>query len=837
MTKFRKSLLIFGILVLIIAAALGTFVVLALTGSLKAEPIALEFTVDPAEKNYDGEPLKADSYKITGGYLVEGHTPIVSFTGEQTDVGNGTSGLDVKIVDKKGYDVSDEYKIKVISGVLRVNTGNVRIILGNRTIPYDGNAIDIGDEIPPAPGLAKGHRVTLQISDRWLESKGKIVAGNILNAETDITPLILDSNGRDVTDFYNYALSGRIRIDQRPLIISPVDASKPYDGTSLQCSQGRIDAYSLASGHWIEYGFSTTDDSPANLTDVGSIKVKATAIIYDINGDDVTANYAFTSNYGTLTVTKAPLTVNLKEIEKQYGDSFNESWDQLCTIDSTISGLRLVFARENYLTNTFGDREIGTAPYTFGVSDIKIYDGMTDITDKFNITVNSSNMKITRREVSIVQDDTNRFNAVYGGDFTFAVENNKIWFDKGLAKGHKIESVTCKSVDAGNAVQAPITSLSVVDEEGKDASAYYKIMNLTAFNVILDVAPKKVLVYLPDDCEVETETGTMNSLGILTYIMCDELSPEDFTVLSETYTRGGVYEVTFDWKEKNTNYDIESGNNKFTLIKNVQETISVDTANKTYDAEPIKAEDLTFEKLGLEVEKAESYSLQSSNLFDKTDAGTYEAKIVYQTGYDRVTVTGAYKIKPMYVTVSGKINTVYNGLPCKPHLSDLSVKGSLGDIEFEVKSFSTATKIINAGKNQTLKFSSVDLIISNTGASVNSNNITVDLNNSAVEVNISERDLSITIDTITCNAGSIASLNGQDLTGLIKFTNLADGDTVRYFEDDVTEYEDGYNVILVTNVWSQLQAQIKVFRGEEDVTANYIIPNSDDVTGLVIITT
>ena len=71
MTKFRKSLLIFGILVLIIGAALTTFIVLSLTGSLKAEPIELEFTVEDASQEYNGQTLRAEKerpWKIQTGF-------------------------------------------------------------------------------------------------------------------------------------------------------------------------------------------------------------------------------------------------------------------------------------------------------------------------------------------------------------------------------------------------------------------------------------------------------------------------------------------------------------------------------------------------------------------------------------------------------------------------------------------------------------------------------------------------------------------------------------------------------------------------------------------------
>ena len=172
MTKFRKSLLIFGLLALIIGTALGTFIVLSVTGSLKSEPIGLEFTVEDAEREYNGEPLTATSYYLSDGRIVDGHTPIISFKGEQTEVGEGVSSLDVKIVDADGYDVTGEYAIKVVEGALRVTRYTISIKLTDRDVIYGGATFGITDSDYEVVGgiLPSGHRVSLKIKDEWIEN-------------------------------------------------------------------------------------------------------------------------------------------------------------------------------------------------------------------------------------------------------------------------------------------------------------------------------------------------------------------------------------------------------------------------------------------------------------------------------------------------------------------------------------------------------------------------------------------------------------------------------------------------------------------------------------------
>ena len=57
MSKIRKSILIIGILVIVVAASLATALALFATGSIKTDPVELVFAVKDEEKVYDGTPL------------------------------------------------------------------------------------------------------------------------------------------------------------------------------------------------------------------------------------------------------------------------------------------------------------------------------------------------------------------------------------------------------------------------------------------------------------------------------------------------------------------------------------------------------------------------------------------------------------------------------------------------------------------------------------------------------------------------------------------------------------------------------------------------------------
>lgn len=984
MTKFRKSLLIFGIIALIIGVALGTFIVLSLTDSLKAEQISLEFTVDDAIKEYDGEPLTATSYSISEGYLIEGHMPVVSFTGGQTDVGNSFSGLDVKIVNEKGYDVSKEYKIKVNSGILSVFPCSVQVTLTKQEVYYDGNKIDIGDGYAVTGGmLAKGHRVSAQINDSWFASVGKIVAGNTLTAD-DVDLLIFDGNGRNVTGNYAIMLRGRVGILKRPLVLSPVSAEKIYDGKPLECSQYKIDSGSLASGDYIDAKFETESGLPAVLINVSTpLEIKVRAIIYDINGDDVTENYEWRSTSGYLTVnkapltitaksgswlydgevhsladddrpenviglvsgeqltvnysgsvtdvsvveniiegytildelngthkennydvrfingklevSKAPLTVKLKALEKEYdGEPFDFELSEIYTISSTIENLELQFDDKEYLKKLFnGVTEIGNSTYTF--SDFKILNGGADVTDKFNIDVVTGNMKIMRREVALQVGELKK---QYDGNFVFSA-GEQLSFDKPLAKGHRFESITCEPVlpsEDGSPQSASIRSFTLVDAQGNNAMGYYNVTNLPeSVNVIitardlevstgdfekvydtlplsggapvygmlasgdrleykplevtdyceplenvpeitiyngnnedvtayynfiknygkLTIRKKQIDVYFSADCEVEYKEQGINGTDLFDKIRCDELDPNLFHIVNDTYYGVGPKEVNFEFVNANDNYEIVSSNNQFTIVRTRTANFNDNTEYKIYDRNPLKEEDLALANMRLTLNDTDGYVFASSNLTDTEyiDAGEYDAEIVYKKGegYERIIVKGKYKIKPYIVTVSAKndISFVYNGKNNLPDVNQLKVNESLGGEKYSVKSFVSANNDIIDAKKHTLKFKSVELVVDGTGEAVKEKNVQVDLQKSEIEVEVTGRELTITLSPL--NGTPSGPVNPW---GLINIFNLADGDTPDF--ENVFISVQGNMTVLTTD-------EIIIKRNGKDVTKNYIM--------------
>ena len=128
MGKFKSSVLIIGIFIIIIAASLLTVLLLYLTGGIAAAPIELVYKVENAEKTYDGTPLSAKDYALVSGELLKGHTAVAEFMGERTEAGTARCGLSVKVYDKNNFDVTNKYSVKTEEGILTVFPEQITVV-------------------------------------------------------------------------------------------------------------------------------------------------------------------------------------------------------------------------------------------------------------------------------------------------------------------------------------------------------------------------------------------------------------------------------------------------------------------------------------------------------------------------------------------------------------------------------------------------------------------------------------------------------------------------------------------------------------------------------------
>lgn len=389
MSKFKSVILILGLLAVCAAASLATFFALSFSGVLVSDPIAVVFEVASEVKSYDGTPLTPARYSISEGELVNGHKPEVRYIGSQTTAGESLGSAEVKILDENGFDVTGEYAVKVNPGLLVVEKQPIMAYLNGGEVVYSGNKVIFDDYTVLSGSLASGHRLGAAAADNAI-----ITAGDVLTRDNAL-PAVYDSAGRNVSENYEILFGlGEAKVVPRPLAVKPVGAEKVYDGKPLTCSDYKIVSGSLAEGHYAEVSFRANDGGAASVISVGEVTAFASVTVRDIDGVDVTRNYAINQSQGaTLRVTKRDLTLTAKSCSWEYDGAAHS----LAEESQPLSALGLVFGETVTVTyggtitdvgevkSTFAEVEYSSQEANYNVTYI---DGTLSVTPaKFDVTI------------------------------------------------------------------------------------------------------------------------------------------------------------------------------------------------------------------------------------------------------------------------------------------------------------------------------------------------------------------------------------------------------------------------------------------------------------------
>lgn len=408
MSKFRSTILIIGLLIITVAAALLSVLVLYVTGTIKTDPIELVYSVESDFKTYDGTPLTLadDKYKLVSGSLLEGHAAQVKIIGSQTDAGESETTLEVKIFDEKGFDVSDGYAVKVNTGTLTVEKQDLSVEIKNPQVVYNGKEVFFDDYNITKGTLVKGHKIA------GTNASG-LEAGSL---SLDVQPLIYDAFDNDVTGNYNIDFKAEdVEIVQRPLTVRPKDVSKVYDGTALKATDYEIVSGSLAPGQTIEYSIVTETGSEAAYVDcTGDLGIRimfGTFAILDEDKNDVTANYD--CNYqdaAILKVEKRPITLSTQsQIFTYNGEAqFNDSIQML---SGSLAPNQIIAIAERATVTDVEDGKVANKP-KIGFS---LTDGTEVSESNYSITWAAGTLSVAPLNITV---NSKPFTKVYSKDTT-----------------------------------------------------------------------------------------------------------------------------------------------------------------------------------------------------------------------------------------------------------------------------------------------------------------------------------------------------------------------------------------------------------------------------------
>lgn len=585
MSKFRKAILIIGILVVMAVASLGTALALLATDTIKTDPIELIYAVRDEEKVYDGTPLTATEYVLNEGELLPGHTARVEILGSQTNVGVSQSDLSVKIFDGNGYNVTSDYTIKVVTGDLTVTKKAVKISMPSQQVVYNGAKVLFEEyEVPdPKFGLVNGHKI-------YGSTEAKLInVGDTL--PRDLKPLVFDVAGNEVTDNYEIDFTiGDIEVIPRPISVRPVSYQKVYDGTPMIAEEYEFLEGSLVEGQWAEYKINKGLN--VQLVNVGELELELTAFrIYDtVNGEktEVTFNYSIaTYETGLMKITPRDLTVTAPDYQWVYDGNAHSVVNG---DDVKVEGLA---ERDHVLSVTVSGSitDVGTARSYVTASNLSL----DCLQSNYQIKFVDGTLKVTPYELTVItgsatwyyqdKDFTKESLKIVtpNGEDTLANENHAITIAAGMEYPviHDVGSIEnefkCRIFAPGD--------VTVTDN--------YKI---TYIYGTLTVNKMPVTVTLESQEFIYNGEVREPNLGDLMTLESIDGSPlgigaSDFDIVATTMqmkdTGEYSFSVKFHDKGNYNNYVLDVVNNGFIKIKQKKLTVEIESVTREYDGTPL----------------------------------------------------------------------------------------------------------------------------------------------------------------------------------------------------------------------------------------------------------
>lgn len=680
MSKFRNLILIIGLILIAVAAALLTVLVLYATGTIVTDPIELIYTAGSDEKTYDGTPLTLsdDDYTLDSGNILEGHTAQVKIIGSQTDAGTSETTLEVKIYDKKGFDVTDEYAVKVNAGTLTVEKQPLSVVVPDSKVPYSGKRVYFdGYEITEGK-LARGHKIA-GLNATLLNVGDEVPA--------DIAPAIYDSFDNDVSA--NYEISGfevgDIEITPRPLTIKPKNVTRVYDGTEFTATEYEILGGSFAPGQTAEYSIVTMDNEVAtflNCTDAYGVRVAFDGFkIYDEDHNEIDLNnyteaggHSSILETGLVKVTKRPITLATATEEFTYNgsDRFN---DTIRIFAGSLADNQNI-AVKGYTTV----RDVTEEPQE-NVLDLEITYNGEDVSDNYAITFVAGKLSVKPYDLTLY---TKSYTKVYDGnplgELIDADEKN-YELKSDLASKFKITygygDTVKEQTDVIKETSYKLNNVVVTLKDGDEETVCTDNFNINVVAGNYSVTPKTASLQTPSATFVY-DGGEHSVIEDTKYVTEGLISGHKLSITDrQTVTNvadSGLNYVQYDilsgTASVKTNYDIKVSYGTLTVLKQSLKVTSASEAFEYDNIEYSKTDGYDTEGLigthKLNINEASATKVKDvtsgvSNTFDFTvvDAAGNDVSANYEVDF----VPGMLEVTPKSVDIalSTAITTVYSG--------------------------------------------------------------------------------------------------------------------------------------------------------------------------------
>ena len=263
------------------------------------------FTYDGLAHEYDEETLTVGETK-----LADGEAFVLGGAYSFTDADTYTNAPTVKVY-AGGEETTSNYALTVTNGKITIKTRPMSVTTHSNSWVYDAiehneEGFDTQEEDAEGGLLSSAGHTAEGATRKFIEKVAE-------SGKNEFEIKVLDGVGADVTHNYSIAYQyGTLTIDARPMSVTTHENSWVYDGAPH--SENGFDAQEVegkeVSG-LISFHHAVAGEAPSvtNVAESGT-ENKFEIQIFDETNADVTQNYQIVSyTYGTLSVTKRPITV------------------------------------------------------------------------------------------------------------------------------------------------------------------------------------------------------------------------------------------------------------------------------------------------------------------------------------------------------------------------------------------------------------------------------------------------------------------------------------------------------------------------------------------------
>ena len=566
----------------------------ATNGQLTINKRNVVLTSETASKPYDGTELTRPVVAVTGDGFVDGEVTDIKAKGKVTHVSEGKMTNTITYTPVDGKFDANNYTITKNEGELWItpNTDEVVVTIEGRTktVTYNGEEhtawqYDVVSISAPLYETAPGG-----VPNFWNKNAKKAKGTDAGTYPMGWEAADFENTNTNFSNVKFVVTDGQLVINPRPVVLTSGSDSKVYNGEALTkdevtASTGENEGFVKDQGATYNVTGSQTDVGTSNNT-----------FTYELNSNTKAGNYEITKTEGTLEVTPVTDEVIVTITGRTHETTYDGKEHSVFGYDVTVSNTLYNPKKDMQFNGTDADMiaegtDAGTYPMELTAEHFtnksKNFSNVTFVVTDGYVKINPRSVTLTSASDEKVYDGKPLMNetVAVGGD--------------GFADGEGVTyDFTGSQTDVGESKN--VFTFEVNANTNKDNYTFEVAIGTLKVNPVTD----KVTVTVTEKSDTVTYDGgnhTVSGYASMTadnplYDVENDVQETPNAAWAANGTDAGEYPLVIeagDFKNTNANFT----NVEFMVVDGALEitpapvTLQAPIASKTYDGEPLKAED------------------------------------------------------------------------------------------------------------------------------------------------------------------------------------------------------------------------------------------------------